>query len=142
MSREEAMLPFHRRCCHGCGRGYPVAVGGSTTLAAVPSESATMVVGLLVAAVAVGLLCMVAGKPFCHRSCPETPSESDSAVAGVLKPPEPPPELLATSVVAGKVAVFLVDPPEFLAAARAVAAAGLKSQLHRVVIPVEAERTL
>ncbi|QHN77861.1 uncharacterized protein DS421_19g656510 [Arachis hypogaea] len=76
---------------------------------------------------------MVARKPFCHRSYPETPSESDSAAAGVLRPPEPPPEVLATSAVAGKVAV---DPPEFLAAAGVVAAAGSKSQLLRVVIPV------
>ncbi|QHO38040.1 uncharacterized protein DS421_4g116870 [Arachis hypogaea] len=93
MSHEEATLPFHRRCCHGCGRGYPVTVGGSTTLATVPSESATVAVGLLVAAVVVGLLCMVAEKPFCHWSCPETPSKSDSTAAGVLRPPEPPPEL-------------------------------------------------
>ncbi|QHN82352.1 uncharacterized protein DS421_20g695080 [Arachis hypogaea] len=75
---------------------------------------------------------MVAGKPFCHRSCPETPSESDSATAGVLRPPEPPPEVLATSVVAGKVA-DKVDPPEFPATAGVVAAAGLKSQLLRVI---------
>ncbi|QHN86091.1 uncharacterized protein DS421_16g542980 [Arachis hypogaea] len=61
---------------------------------------------------------MVTEKPFCHRSCPETPSESDSATAGVLRPPELPPEVLATSAVAGKVAV---DLPELLAAAEAVA---------------------
>ncbi|QHN82351.1 uncharacterized protein DS421_20g695070 [Arachis hypogaea] len=89
-----------------------------------------MAAGLLVAAVVGGLLCMVAGKPFCHRSCPETPSEFDSAAAGVLRPPEPPPEVLATSAVAGKVAV---DPPEFPAAARVVATAGSKSQLLRVI---------
>ncbi|QHO54233.1 uncharacterized protein DS421_2g54920 [Arachis hypogaea] len=106
MSRKEATLPFHRRCCHGCERGYPVAVGGSTALAAVPSKSAAMAAGLL------------------------------AAVVGVLRPPEPPPELLATSVVAGKVAI---DPPEFLAAAGAVAAAGSKSQLLRVVISLGAE---
>ncbi|QHN77538.1 uncharacterized protein DS421_19g653610 [Arachis hypogaea] len=78
--------------------------GGSTTLAAVPSESSAMAAGLLAAAVVGGLLCMVAGKLFCHRSYPETPSESDSAAAGVLRPPEPLLEVLATSAVAGKVA--------------------------------------
>nr|XP_025678764.1 uncharacterized protein LOC112778683 [Arachis hypogaea] len=88
-----------------------------------------MAAGLLVAAVVGGLLCMVAGKPSCHRSCPETPSESDSAAAGVLRPPEPPPEILATFAVA-------VDPPELLAAAGAVVEAGSKSQLLRVEIPV------
>ncbi|QHO02304.1 uncharacterized protein DS421_13g422660 [Arachis hypogaea] len=61
-----------------------------------------MAAGLLAAAVVGGLLCMVTEKPFCHRSCPETPSESDSAAAGVLRPPEPTPEVLATSAVAGK----------------------------------------
>ncbi|QHO07317.1 uncharacterized protein DS421_14g462610 [Arachis hypogaea] len=71
---------------------------------------------------------MVAKKPFCHRSCPETPSESDSAAAGVLRPPEPPPEVLATSAVAGNI---FVDPPEFPAAAGVVAAADSKSQLLR-----------
>ncbi|QHO53011.1 uncharacterized protein DS421_2g44180 [Arachis hypogaea] len=106
-----------------------MVVGGSTTLAAVPSESVTMSTGLLVVAVIEGLLCMVAGKSFCHWSFPKTPSESDSAAAGVLRPPKLLPELLATSVVAGK----------FLATARAVTAAGLKSQLHRVVIPLGAE---
>ncbi|QHO22121.1 uncharacterized protein DS421_12g352450 [Arachis hypogaea] len=50
----------------------------------------------------------------------------------VLRLPGPPPELLATSTVAEKVAV---DPPEFLATVGAVAATGLKSQLLRVVIP-------
>ncbi|QHN77537.1 uncharacterized protein [Arachis hypogaea] len=92
--------------------------GGSTTLAAVPSESSAMAAGLLAAAVVGGLLCMVAGKLFCHRSYPETPSESDSAAAGVLRPPEPLLEVLATSAVAGKVAV---DLPELLAATGAVA---------------------
>ena len=62
-----------------------MVVGGSTALAAVPSESAAMAAGLLVVAVVGGLLCMVAEKPFCHRSCPETPSESDSTAAGVLE---------------------------------------------------------
>ncbi|QHN82733.1 uncharacterized protein DS421_20g698350 [Arachis hypogaea] len=73
---------------------------------------------------------MVAEKPFYHQSCPETPSESDSAAVGVLRPPKPLPEVLATSAVAGKVAV---DPPEFLAAVGVVAAAGSKSQLLRVI---------
>ncbi|XP_052109880.1 uncharacterized protein LOC127741463 [Arachis duranensis] len=109
-----------------------MVVGGSTALAAVPSESAAMAADLLVAAVVGGLLCMVAEKPFCHRSCPETPSKSDSATAGVLRPPKSPSELLATSAIAGKVSV---DPPEFLAADGAVAATGSKSQLLRVVIP-------
>ncbi|QHO53012.1 uncharacterized protein DS421_2g44190 [Arachis hypogaea] len=110
-----------------------MVVGGSTALTAVPSESAAMSAGLLVVAVVGGLLCMVAEKPFCHRSYPKTPSESDSAVAEVLRSPKPPLELLATSVVAGKVAVKVSGHR------RAIAAARLKSQLHRVVIPLGAE---
>ncbi|QHO28400.1 uncharacterized protein DS421_7g216340 [Arachis hypogaea] len=51
----------------------------------------------------------------------------------ILRPPKPPLELLATSVVARKVA-DKVDPPELLATAGAVAGAGSKSQLLRVVI--------